>query len=131
MFLPMKNLLESISVGCSLKVFFFHSAPYLCSNCCMYHCGCIRIGGLKLLILLDVYWRINACLNDLIIILIYIILQLFDLATSCWVVLCCRVAPLQKAGIVDLIKSRTNDMTLAIGDGELIILLALLLYMCY
>ncbi|KAF9598119.1 hypothetical protein IFM89_025355 [Coptis chinensis] len=44
-------------------------------------------------------------------------LQLFDLAISCKVVLCCRVAPLQKAGIVDLIKSRTDDMTLAIGDG--------------
>lgn len=44
--------------------------------------------------------------------------QLFDLATSCRVVICCRVAPLQKAGIVDLIKSRTDDMTLAIGDGE-------------
>ncbi|KAK8953038.1 Phospholipid-transporting ATPase 1 [Platanthera guangdongensis] len=43
--------------------------------------------------------------------------DLFDLATSCKVVLCCRVAPLQKAGIVDLIKSRANDMTLAIGDG--------------
>ncbi|KAK1283614.1 Phospholipid-transporting ATPase 1 [Acorus calamus] len=43
--------------------------------------------------------------------------ELFDLATSCRAVLCCRVAPLQKAGIVDLIKSRTNDMTLAIGDG--------------
>ncbi|XP_031247458.1 phospholipid-transporting ATPase 1-like [Pistacia vera] len=43
--------------------------------------------------------------------------DLFDLATSCQVVLCCRVAPLQKAGIVDLIKSRTDDMTLAIGDG--------------
>ncbi|XP_028774720.1 phospholipid-transporting ATPase 1 isoform X1 [Neltuma alba] len=43
--------------------------------------------------------------------------ELFDLATSCRVVLCCRVAPLQKAGIVDLIKSRTVDMTLAIGDG--------------
>lgn len=25
---------------------------------------------------------------------------------------------MQKAGIVDLVKSRTNDMTLAIGDGE-------------
>lgn len=47
-------------------------------------------------------------------------LQLFDIATSCRVVLCCRVAPLQKAGIVDLIKSRTDDMTLAIGDGELV-----------
>ncbi|KAG6744392.1 hypothetical protein POTOM_053112 [Populus tomentosa] len=44
-------------------------------------------------------------------------LQLFDIATYCKVVLCCRVAPLQKAGIVDLIKSRTDDMTLAIGDG--------------
>ncbi|XVF29726.1 hypothetical protein REPUB_Repub15cG0147100 [Reevesia pubescens] len=43
--------------------------------------------------------------------------ELFDIATSCRVVLCCRVAPLQKAGIVDLIKSGTNDMTLAIGDG--------------
>ncbi|KAI4365548.1 hypothetical protein MLD38_021525 [Melastoma candidum] len=43
--------------------------------------------------------------------------ELFDLATFCDVVLCCRVAPLQKAGIVDLIKSRTDDMTLAIGDG--------------
>lgn len=43
--------------------------------------------------------------------------ELFELATSCSVVLCCRVAPLQKAGIVDLIKSRTEDMTLAIGDG--------------
>lgn len=28
------------------------------------------------------------------------------------------MAPLQKAGIVDLVKSRTDDMTLAIGDGE-------------
>ncbi|XP_051130524.1 phospholipid-transporting ATPase 1-like [Andrographis paniculata] len=43
--------------------------------------------------------------------------ELFDLATACRVVLCCRVAPLQKAGIVDLIKCRTDDMTLAIGDG--------------
>lgn len=43
--------------------------------------------------------------------------QLFDLATLCRVVLCCRVAPLQKAGIVDMIKGRTDDMTLAIGDG--------------
>jgi hypothetical protein len=27
------------------------------------------------------------------------------------------VAPLQKAGIVSLVKKRTADMTLAIGDG--------------
>lgn len=32
---------------------------------------------------------------------------------------------MQKAGIVDLIKSRTNDMTLAIGDGELFQLMKL------
>lgn len=43
--------------------------------------------------------------------------ELFKVATSCDVVLCCRVAPLQKAGIVSLIKNRTDDMTLAIGDG--------------
>lgn len=44
-------------------------------------------------------------------------MQLFKVATMCDVVLCCRVAPLQKAGIVALIKNRTDDMTLAIGDG--------------
>ncbi|KAG0447681.1 hypothetical protein HPP92_028208 [Vanilla planifolia] len=43
--------------------------------------------------------------------------ELFQVATTCHVVLCCRVAPLQKAGIVALIKKRTDDMTLAIGDG--------------
>ncbi|KAJ4807045.1 Phospholipid-transporting ATPase [Rhynchospora pubera] len=43
--------------------------------------------------------------------------QLFKVAIACDVVLCCRVAPLQKAGIVALIKNRTDDMTLAIGDG--------------
>ncbi|XP_049403242.1 phospholipid-transporting ATPase 1 isoform X1 [Solanum stenotomum] len=42
---------------------------------------------------------------------------LFQLASYCSVVLCCRVAPLQKAGIVALIKNHTDDMTLAIGDG--------------
>ncbi|KAI8025640.1 Phospholipid-transporting ATPase 1 [Camellia lanceoleosa] len=43
--------------------------------------------------------------------------QLFQLASKCSVVLCCRVAPLQKAGIVNLVKNKTDDMTLAIGDG--------------
>ncbi|KAM2028623.1 hypothetical protein ACFX16_040227 [Malus domestica] len=43
--------------------------------------------------------------------------KLFELASNCAVVLCCRVAPLQKAGIVALVKNRTTDMTLAIGDG--------------
>lgn len=49
----------------------------------------------------------------------FLIFQLFEIAIACDVVLCCRVAPLQKAGIVDLIKKRTSDMTLAIGDGTL------------
>ncbi|KAB1201997.1 Phospholipid-transporting ATPase 1 [Morella rubra] len=44
-------------------------------------------------------------------------LQLFELASKCSVVLCCRVAPLQKAGIIALVKGRTAEMTLAIGDG--------------
>lgn len=44
--------------------------------------------------------------------------ELFRVATVCNVVLCCRVAPLQKAGIVALIKTRTEDMTLAVGDGR-------------
>ncbi|KAI6676689.1 hypothetical protein NL676_037485 [Syzygium grande] len=43
--------------------------------------------------------------------------QLFKLASICSVVLCCRVAPLQKAGIVALVKKRTSDLTLAVGDG--------------
>ncbi|XP_009391641.2 phospholipid-transporting ATPase 1 [Musa acuminata AAA Group] len=43
--------------------------------------------------------------------------ELFKVATICDVVLCCRVAPLQKAGIVALMKNQTDDMTLAIGDG--------------
>jgi hypothetical protein len=30
---------------------------------------------------------------------------------------CCRVAPLQKAGVVELIKRKAKEMTLAIGDG--------------
>ncbi|CAA2949310.1 phospholipid-transporting ATPase 1 [Olea europaea subsp. europaea] len=43
--------------------------------------------------------------------------KLFEVASKCTVVLCCRVAPLQKAGIVALMKKRANEMTLAIGDG--------------
>lgn len=50
--------------------------------------------------------------------ILLICLQLFELARRCNVVLCCRVAPLQKAGIVALVKSRTDNMTLAIGDGK-------------
>ncbi|CAN8298119.1 unnamed protein product [Cochlearia groenlandica] len=42
---------------------------------------------------------------------------LFQVACKCSAILCCRVAPFQKAGIVALVKNRTSDMTLAIGDG--------------
>ncbi|XP_024939743.1 probable phospholipid-transporting ATPase IA isoform X3 [Cephus cinctus] len=40
-----------------------------------------------------------------------------DLCTSCKVVICCRVSPMQKAEVVDLITSNTKAVTLAIGDG--------------
>lgn len=43
--------------------------------------------------------------------------ELYDLATACQVVICCRVAPSQKANIVSLIKEKAHEMTLAIGDG--------------
>jgi len=46
-----------------------------------------------------------------------VILSFFELATSFMIVAC--VSPLQNAGIVDMIKSCTGDITLAIGDGEL------------
>lgn len=32
-------------------------------------------------------------------------------------VICCRVTPLQKAMVVELIKKSKNAVTLAIGDG--------------
>ncbi|KAG6541423.1 hypothetical protein Mapa_017201 [Marchantia paleacea] len=43
--------------------------------------------------------------------------ELFEVARACKVVICCRVAPLQKAAVVNLIKSKTGELTLAIGDG--------------
>ncbi|XP_044005984.1 probable phospholipid-transporting ATPase IM isoform X3 [Aphidius gifuensis] len=44
--------------------------------------------------------------------------QLFiEVTTSCKSVICCRVTPLQKAIVVDLIKRNKNAVTLAIGDG--------------
>ena len=42
---------------------------------------------------------------------------LVDVACQCHAVICCRVTPLQKALVVDLIKRRKNSVTLAIGDG--------------
>lgn len=35
----------------------------------------------------------------------------------CKTVICCRVTPLQKAQVVELVKKHRNAVTLAIGDG--------------
>ncbi|ESO08153.1 hypothetical protein HELRODRAFT_75635 [Helobdella robusta] len=40
-----------------------------------------------------------------------------ELGCSCSTVICCRVTPLQKAMVVDLIKKKKKTITLAIGDG--------------
>ena len=44
--------------------------------------------------------------------------QLFlNVACRCSVVICCRVAPLQKGKVVDLVKRKKGAVTLAVGDG--------------
>ena len=41
-----------------------------------------------------------------------------ELALECRVVICCRVSPMQKAEVVDLVKLTHPELTtLAIGDG--------------
>lgn len=40
-----------------------------------------------------------------------------DVVTQCKSVICCRVTPLQKALVVELIKKNKHAVTLAIGDG--------------
>uniref|UniRef100_A0A8C6RR75 Phospholipid-transporting ATPase n=1 Tax=Nannospalax galili TaxID=1026970 RepID=A0A8C6RR75_NANGA len=40
-----------------------------------------------------------------------------ELACMCKTVVCCRVTPLQKAQVVELVKMHRNAVTLAIGDG--------------
>lgn len=44
--------------------------------------------------------------------------QFLLLCKNCKAVLCCRVSPSQKAGVVNLVKKSLNVMTLAIGDGS-------------
>lgn len=44
-------------------------------------------------------------------------LLFLDVATHCKAVICCRVTPLQKALVVDLVKRHKKAVTLAIGDG--------------
>ncbi|XP_017111184.1 phospholipid-transporting ATPase ID isoform X10 [Drosophila elegans] len=43
--------------------------------------------------------------------------KFLDIASNCKAVICCRVTPLQKALVVELIKRAKNAVTLAIGDG--------------
>lgn len=40
-----------------------------------------------------------------------------ELASACKAVVCCRVSPLQKALVVELVKAHTASVLLAIGDG--------------
>ncbi|XP_052238841.1 phospholipid-transporting ATPase ID-like isoform X1 [Dreissena polymorpha] len=44
-------------------------------------------------------------------------MKLLDLGCLCKAVICCRVTPLQKALVVDLVKRNKQSITLAIGDG--------------
>ena len=44
-------------------------------------------------------------------------LLLLNTGSLCKAVICCRVTPLQKALVVDLIKRHKKSITLAIGDG--------------
>jgi phospholipid-transporting ATPase len=43
--------------------------------------------------------------------------EFYELCIGCKVVICCRVSPIQKAEIVELISTNTSSVTLAIGDG--------------
>lgn len=40
-----------------------------------------------------------------------------EIACMCKTVICCRVTPLQKAQVVELVKKYKKAVTLAIGDG--------------
>ncbi|XP_071642115.1 probable phospholipid-transporting ATPase IA isoform X4 [Temnothorax longispinosus] len=44
-------------------------------------------------------------------------MEFLELCSACKVVICCRVSPIQKAEVVDLITSNKKAVTLAIGDG--------------
>lgn len=43
--------------------------------------------------------------------------EFLDTACACKAVICCRVTPLQKALVVELVKRHKKAVTLAIGDG--------------
>lgn len=44
-------------------------------------------------------------------------LEFLETACACKAVICCRVTPLQKAQVVELVKKHKKAVTLAIGDG--------------
>ena len=44
-------------------------------------------------------------------------MKFLELGCLCKAVICCRVTPLQKALVVDLVKRNKKSITLAIGDG--------------
>uniref|UniRef100_H2YBJ8 Phospholipid-transporting ATPase n=1 Tax=Ciona savignyi TaxID=51511 RepID=H2YBJ8_CIOSA len=44
-------------------------------------------------------------------------LKFLELASQCTAVICCRVTPIQKAKVVELVKKNKKAVTLAIGDG--------------
>ena len=44
-------------------------------------------------------------------------MKLLELGCLCKAVICCRVTPLQKALVVDLVKRNKKSITLSIGDG--------------
>uniref|UniRef100_A0A336MAD4 Phospholipid-transporting ATPase n=1 Tax=Culicoides sonorensis TaxID=179676 RepID=A0A336MAD4_CULSO len=43
--------------------------------------------------------------------------EFLEICITCKVVICCRVSPMQKAEVVDLVTTHTKAVTLAIGDG--------------
>lgn len=43
--------------------------------------------------------------------------EFLETACACKAVICCRVTPLQKAQVVELVKKYKKAVTLAIGDG--------------
>lgn len=43
--------------------------------------------------------------------------ELANLAKNCEAVVCCRLLPLQKAQVVDVVRRKLNKITLSIGDG--------------
>jgi magnesium-transporting ATPase (P-type) len=44
-------------------------------------------------------------------------MKFLELGTMCKAVICCRVTPLQKAQVVELVMQNEKKITLAIGDG--------------